>query len=202
MYYSKDAKIQRSIVKNPYYKDPLAKRKQDLFDPHKIKEICMRSQQFTTTDEKMKYVVDELAKAYPGHISKPESWVWNYNGGGLAQLSLIHASLREYLAIWGTPVGNNGFSGRYTSDVYDFMFDGEMEVSVEGSTKKFLFKGGDCAFLPRGVAKVYSIKDNGWMIDYGRGYDTVVGMLPFGLGECRSISPRCEDLFQNFILIR
>ena len=39
MYYSKHVKIQRIIVKNPYYKDPLAKRKQDLFDPHKIKEI-------------------------------------------------------------------------------------------------------------------------------------------------------------------
>ena len=104
MYYSKDAKIQRSIVKNPYYKDPLAKRKQDLFDPHKIKEICMRSQQFTTTDEKMKYVVDELAKAYPGHISKPESWVWNYNGGGLAQLSLIHALVTRNIWPSGEPL--------------------------------------------------------------------------------------------------
>ena len=89
----------------------------------------MRSQQFTTTDEKMKYVVDEFAKAYPGHISKPESWVWNYNGGGLAQLSLIF--MPGYENIWPsgeTPVGNNGFSGRYTSDVYDFMFDGKMGV--------------------------------------------------------------------------
>ena len=63
----------------------------------------MQSQQFTTTDEKMKYVIEELAKAYPGDINKPESRVRNDNGCNFAQLSLIHAPLRGIFGDLGNP---------------------------------------------------------------------------------------------------
>ena len=65
--------------------------------------------------------------------------------------------------------------------------------------KNFSSKG-EIAFLPRGVAKVYSIKDNGSMIDYGRGYDTVVGMLPFRLGNAVVSAQDARAFFENFML--
>ena len=38
----------------------------------------------------------------------------------MGQITLLHASLREYLILFGTAVGTEGHSGRYSAEVFDF----------------------------------------------------------------------------------
>ncbi len=40
----------------------------------------------------------------------------------------MHASIREYTIFWGTCAGNEGHSGRYRSEIFDFMLRGEMRI--------------------------------------------------------------------------
>ena len=48
------------------------------------------------------------------------------DGGGNQQVALLHVSLNEYLTIVSCPVPNGGFSGRYRTEIHDFIIDGEL----------------------------------------------------------------------------
>ncbi len=129
------------------------------------------------------YIIEELNKEYPGHICTTQHWIYNNAGGAMGQMTLLHASLREYLILFGTAVGTEGHSGRYSAEVFDFMFDGEMWVEYEGKMNRVEYLPGNAAYLPSKVAKHYCVKDHGWMLEYGRGHNTIISMMPFGLAD-------------------
>ncbi|MBW2235952.1 MAG: isomerase, partial [Deltaproteobacteria bacterium] len=84
-----------------------------LFDPEELQQITNRR-----CDEPLEQAFDtitaDLAAAYPGHIyTGPRRWVLNNAGGAMGQLTLLHASLSEYILFFGTPIGTTGHSGRY-----------------------------------------------------------------------------------------
>jgi C-8 sterol isomerase len=58
-------------------------------------------------------VVGELAKRYPRHVDPDPAWVFNNAGGAMGAMCVLHASLKEYVIIFGTPLGteesNEGF---------------------------------------------------------------------------------------------
>lgn len=58
-------------------------------------------------------VVVELRKRYPGHILDDEDlqWVFVNAGGWMGSMCLLHASLTEYVLLFGTAVDTGGHSG-------------------------------------------------------------------------------------------
>ena len=96
-------------------------------------------------------------------------------------MMVLHGSLTEYLIIFGSSIGTEGYSGRYRLDIHDYMLDGEMWVYVgDRPTERITYKPGDHAKLPRGMTKAWKSPENAWMLEYGRG--NVPSCLPVGLG--------------------
>jgi C-8 sterol isomerase len=124
-------------------------------------------------------LVDALAAQYP--IARDVPWIFNNAGGAMGQIKILYASPREYLLIFGTPIGTEGHSGRYRAEVWDFVVDGEMWCYQEGDLSRREFRPGDAAFLGGRQAKGYRIADRCWMLEYGRG--AIPLMLPFGLAD-------------------
>ncbi|RMF15972.1 MAG: hypothetical protein D6761_06980 [Candidatus Dadabacteria bacterium] len=134
-------------------------------------------------DDKFDAITEALAERWPGHIDTgPRRWIFNNAGGAMGQMCLLHASLTEYLIFFGTPIGTEGHSGRYATDVWDFMIDGECQVYVEGELERTsAVAGGPYLHLGADRAKGYRIPDHGWMLEYARG--PIPTMLPFGLAD-------------------
>jgi len=129
----------------------------------------------------MEAIIEDFAVVHPGHIEKRQKWIFNIAGGAVGMMTILHGSLSEYLILFGTAVGTEGFSGRYRIDIYDFMLAGEMwTYTEEDFRERTVSKPGDMTLLRRGQAKGLRLFEGTWMLEYGRG--PVPTTLPFALG--------------------
>jgi hypothetical protein len=150
-----------------------------LFDIETLHEISKKG--VGLSYEKMFDVVqNELIAKYGDHIAPERRWIFNVAGGAMGQLTVLYCSLHEYLIFFGTPIGTNGFSGRYSGmDVFDFMMDGNMQAYTEGQATADNFNPGQYSHLEKGQGKGYVIRDHGWMLEYSRG--SILPSLNFGV---------------------
>ena len=131
-------------------------------------------------DKMVRRVTEELERLYPGHIESRPNWMLSLAGGVMGIMTILHGSLSEYVLIFGTPVGSEGFSGRYRIEIHDFMLAGEMWTYTESDfAERRVYRAGDAAVLPRRQAKGVRILEGAWMLEYGRG--PVPTALPFAL---------------------
>jgi hypothetical protein len=115
-------------------------------------------------------VMAELDRAYPGEIEQTEDWLMSLAGGATGVMTVLHCSLSEYLIVFGTPVGTEGFSGRYRLDIYDFMLAGEMWTYTEETCgERTITRPGEMALLRRRQTKGFRVAEGSWMLEYGRG---------------------------------
>ncbi len=150
-----------------------------IFQPETL-HGCARTAVDLPVEAALDAVTAALKEAYPDRIEQaPRRWFLNNAGGAMGEVTLLYASLREYLIFFGTPIGTEGHSGRYGADVWDFVFSGEVWCYQEGETERHVYAAGDMAFLGGGKAKGYRIPDQAWMLEYARG--NIPFMLPFGI---------------------
>jgi len=146
---------------------------------------------------------DELARLYPGHIETRPSWMLSLAGGVMGIMTVLHGSLSEYVLIFGTPVGSEGFSGRYRIEIHDFMLAGEMWTYTESDfAARRVYRAGDAAFLQRREAKGVRIFEGAWMPEYGPG--TVPTVLPFALSGAIAVAgapPGAGSVVGKFIAV-
>jgi C-8 sterol isomerase len=128
---------------------------------------------------KVSIIRERLNERYPGQINLRDEWVFNIAGGAMGQMNVLHASLTEYVIVFGTPIGTEGFSGRFLADDYFMILEGEQWAFNEGDGDRMVFKPGDLHHMPRGEARGYRMPERCYALEYARGW--IPTMLPFGL---------------------
>lgn len=99
----------------------------------------------------------------------------------MLEMKLLHASTKEYVMIWGTPIGSEGHTGRHLVEFYDTVLDGEAWYYQEGQFTRDVYAPGDHIFLGKGQSAGMHYPDHVWMVEYARGI--LPSLLPFGLAD-------------------
>eukprot|EP01114_Cavostelium_apophysatum_P015124 TRINITY_DN405_c0_g1_i1.p1 TRINITY_DN405_c0_g1~~TRINITY_DN405_c0_g1_i1.p1 ORF type:complete len:214 (+),score=36.33 TRINITY_DN405_c0_g1_i1:82-723(+) len=156
-----------------------------LFDPDRLHAIAKRNiDKKLPTRQLVRAIAEDLNKEYPGHINMEEHWMFNNAAGAMGAMYILHASITEYIIIFGTPIGTEGHSGRHLSDDYFIILEGEQWAYNAGDLEKTVYKPGEMHLLKRGDAQGYKIPERAWALEYARGW--IPSMLPMGLADTLS----------------
>lgn len=151
-----------------------------VFDPQVIHEISCKHLG-KPLEQMFEDIIAELSERYPDTIDTSKPWIYSNAGGVMIQMKLYHATTKEYLMIWGTPIGSEGHTGRNLVAFYDTVLDGEAWYYKEGEFTRSVYTPGDHVVVNKGEAAGMHYPDHVWMIEYARG--PLLTLLPFGLAD-------------------
>jgi C-8 sterol isomerase len=151
-----------------------------IFDPDVLHDI-IKGTLGQPIEDTIEQLAHDLAERYPGHVLPNTGWVFNNAGGAMGSMRVLHASLTEYILVFGSAIGTEGASGRFHADDYFYMLEGEHWCYGEGEFERTVTSPGEVSVLKRGESKAYRFPDRAWGVEYARG--TIPLMLPFGLAD-------------------
>ncbi|KAI1821995.1 ERG2/sigma1 receptor-like protein [Xylaria intraflava] len=159
-----------------------------IFKTDELHDLAQRSVKAHGNDTAaiVNQIVSELAKNHPHHLNvhrhdDPDEWMLNNAGGAMGGMYLIHASITEYLIIFGTAVGTEGHTGRHTADDYFHILSGEQWTYTPGDYKPDIYPPGSVHHLRRGMVKQYKMPEGCFALEYARGW--IPPMLFFGFAD-------------------
>lgn len=175
-----------------------------IFDPQALHQLVRRELGLVEggpppgrpIDEVIRGIRRELAARHPGHILENEEWILNVAGGAMGQMQLLHSSLSEYLMIFGTPIGTEGFTGRFFATDYFYILEGEQWAYREGETEMRVYRPGDCHVHPWRAAGGYRMPGRCYALEYARG--AIPAMLPFGIADALSSTLDVQSVAKTF----
>jgi hypothetical protein len=143
-----------------------------------------------------------LADEYPDLIdAAPGNWVGSKAGGILGKVRFLYFSPREYIVIFGSPTGTQGFSGRYKHvQIHKFLIAGRIDSYDLESEDTFPLPPllpGEHTCLEKGHARGLTIHPGSWHIEYGRG--AVVTTLPFAMVDTLLVSLELESVRRSTV---
>ncbi|KPP60895.1 sigma non-opioid intracellular receptor 1-like [Scleropages formosus] len=148
-------------------------------------DVAKLAKQYAGQDQEQAFskVVVALRRKYPGHILPDEDlqWVFVNAGGWMGSMCLLHASLTEYVLLFGTAVDTSGHSGRYWAEISDTVISGTFRQWKEGTTKSEVYYPGDTIVHAVGEATSVQWSAGTWMVEYGRGF--IPSTLGFALAD-------------------
>ncbi|XP_074052663.1 sigma non-opioid intracellular receptor 1 isoform X1 [Macrotis lagotis] len=148
-------------------------------------EIAQLARQYAGLDHELAFsrLIVELRRLHPGHILEDEDlqWVFVNAGGWMGSMCLLHASLSEYVLLFGTAIDTGGHSGRYWAEISDTIISGTFRQWREGTTKSEVYYPGDTIIHSPGEATAVQWGAGTWMVEYGRGF--IPSTLGFALAD-------------------
>ena len=154
-----------------------------VFDPDELHEV-VRGVIGRPLPDMIAEIRRELSARYPGQILENSDWIFNNAGGAMGQMLVLHASITEYVMIFGSPIGTEGHSGRFFAKDFFFILEGEQWAYAEGDLERRVYRPGDLHVLTPGTAEGYRMPDRCFALEYARGI--IPAMLPFGLADALS----------------
>jgi C-8 sterol isomerase len=151
-----------------------------VFDPDVVHE-CGLAGLGRKKPEMFDAVARALEDKYPGHIWHDQPWIYSIAGGAMIQMKLYFASVMEYMMIWGTPIGSEGFSGRHFVGFWDTVLDGETWYYAEGQFERTVYQPGDRIWVGPYQGVGMNFTDGVWALEYARG--PLPLSIPFGLAD-------------------
>jgi len=156
-----------------------------IFDPTELHELSMAAVKAHGEDmpAMISYIVANLTATHSlAHINHREGeWVLNNAGGAMGAMYVIHASITEYVIIFGTPIGTEGHTGRHVADDYFNILQGEQWAFSPPNLTMEVYPAGSVHHLPRGQVKQYKFHKGCFALEYARGW--IPAMMPFGLAD-------------------
>ncbi|ODM23967.1 C-8 sterol isomerase [Aspergillus cristatus] len=155
-----------------------------IFEPGQLHDLSQRAIAAHGNDTRsvVNYIVSELDEKVPSQfVNKEEEWVFNNAGGAMGAMYIIHASITEYLIIFGTAIGTEGHTGRHTADDYFNILQGTQLAYVPGSYEPEVYPQGTVHHLRRGEVKQYKMEESCFALEYARGW--IPPMLFFGYAD-------------------
>ncbi|KAJ6000557.1 hypothetical protein N7481_000966 [Penicillium waksmanii] len=144
-----------------------------IFDHEHLHELSQRAIKAHGEDTRsiVSYIVAELEeKVGSTHLNQHEEWVFNNAGGAMGAMYIIHASITEYLIIFGTAIGTEGHTGRHTADDYFNILSGTQLAYVPGEYEPEVYPAGSVHHLRRGEVKQYKMDASCFALEYARGW--------------------------------
>jgi hypothetical protein len=143
-----------------------------------------------------------LADEYPDLIdAAPGRWVGSKAGGILGKVRFLYFSPREYIVIFGSPTGTQGFSGRYKRvEIHKFLMAGRIDsydIESDDTSPLAPLLPGEHTCLTPGHARGLTIAPGSWHIEYGRG--AVVTTLPFAMVDTLLVSLEFESVRRSTV---
>ena len=143
-----------------------------------------------------------LADEYPDLIdAAPGNWVGSKAGGILGKVRFLYFSPREYVVIFGSPTGTQGFSGRYKHvEIHKFLIAGRIDsydLESDDTLPLPALLPGEHTCLEKGHARGLTIHPGSWHIEYGRG--AVVTTLPFAMVDTLLVSLELESVRRSTV---
>jgi len=112
--------------------------------------------------------------------------------GILGKVRFLYFSPREYIVLFGSPTGTQGFSGRYKRvQIHNFLMAGQIDLESDEMLPMTL-RPGEHTCLDKGHARGLTIHPGPWHIEYGRG--AVVTTLPFAMVDTLFLSLEVESV--------
>ncbi|XP_028915068.1 sigma non-opioid intracellular receptor 1 [Ornithorhynchus anatinus] len=148
-------------------------------------DVALLARQYAGLDHELAFskIIVELRRQHPGHILEDEElqWVFVNAGGWMGSMCLLHASLSEYVLLFGTAVDSSGHSGRYWAEISDTLISGTFRQWKEGMTKSEIYYPGETVVHRPGEAAAVQWSAGTWMVEYGRG--CIPSTLAFALAD-------------------
>ncbi|TVY23812.1 C-8 sterol isomerase [Lachnellula hyalina] len=164
-----------------------------IFSTSELHDLSLRaiSTHGNDTAAVVTFIAGELSEKLPGgYVNLDQEWIFNNAGGAMGAMYILHASVTEYLIIFGTAVGTEGHSGRHTADDYFHILKGTQLAYTPGSFEPEVYPQGSVHHLERGTVKQYKMDEACFALEYARGW--IPPMLFFGFADVSAVHLMCR----------